>query len=427
MANEWLKPEEVQKLITSRDVYIWGAMVVGQGVCRALERHGIPVRGFIDSSSALQGAQALGYAIGAPEPVLEKAYRGEAFVIVSSGHYDLEIANECERHGVHENKGFLLCRRLCDVDPSIDVSGVCNLHCISCPCGNMETRHATGFMKAAAYGRVLDKLLAEIPLLGNIQLYTWGEPLLNPDLPEIISMTRDAGVLCALSTNLNTKKDFSQTIAARPDWFKVSASGFGPDYEITHTGGNWDLFYNNLLRLAELRELHHSEMQVMLNYHLYRRNIGEEYDKMRDLCRELGFIFRPNHAYLYPLENVMDYAEGKELSPEANQTLAMLLLDIDEGISRARDRRALPCPEERCFPISWDLKIRTCGVCYGSFLEEDFFACTVSSILEKRSKSDLCRRCKNLGLHHFTGVYLQEELIKDDHFGVCSIGGHHGS
>ena len=107
----------------------------------------------------------------------------------------------------------------------------------------------------------------------------------------------------------------------------------------------------------------------------------------------------------------MDYAEGKNISPEASRTLDMLLLDIDEGIRRAREQRALPCPEERCFPISWDLKVRTCGVCYDSFLEEDFFACTVSSILGKRSKSDLCRRCKNLGLHHFTGVYLQEKLI----------------
>ena len=75
-------------------------MIVGQGVCRALERHDIQIRGFIDSSPALQGTKALGYTIEEPVPILEKAFRREAFIIVSSGHYDLEIAKECERYGV---------------------------------------------------------------------------------------------------------------------------------------------------------------------------------------------------------------------------------------------------------------------------------------------------------------------------------------
>jgi hypothetical protein len=79
-------------------------------------------------------------------------------------------------------------------------------------------------------------------------------------------------------------------IQAQPDWLKISASGFGANYEMTHTGGKWDLFYRNLFRLQELRERYHPSMYVEMNYHLYRHNLGEDYRQMAGLCQKLGFV-----------------------------------------------------------------------------------------------------------------------------------------
>jgi hypothetical protein len=56
------------------------------------------------------------------------------------------------------------------------------------------------------------------------------------------------------------------------------------------------------------------EMYVEVNYHIYKHNTGEELTRMRDLTESLGFIFRPNYAYLYSLDNIMMYREGGELS-----------------------------------------------------------------------------------------------------------------
>ncbi|SDY31423.1 Radical SAM superfamily enzyme, MoaA/NifB/PqqE/SkfB family [Allochromatium warmingii] len=397
----------------ARAVWIWGAMIVGQGVCRALQRAGLSVAGFIDSSPAMQGQTALGYPVCAPEPVLEQAQAGNAFIVIGSGHHDQAIEAHCREQGLIAEHDYLSSRWLNDIDPSIDVSGLCNLHCISCPQGNLSDRPPTGFMALDTYNAILNKLLAELPFLGSIQLYAWGEPLLNRQLPAMIAATREAQVLSAISTNLKAARDLEAVVAARPDWIKVSASGYGESYSIGHTGGNWEQFLVNLRQLAQLREQYHPDLQIVLNYHLYRHSLGASYRAMQALCDELRLIFRPNMAYLYSLDNVLDYVEGRPLSPEAQRTLELMLLDIDSGLERARQRRHLPCPEERCLPINWDGRVRFCGVYFKPFIADDFLATPLSDILARRQGSAFCERCMSHGLHHYTAVYLEERILDD--------------
>ncbi len=407
--------EELRQFCSNKKVFIWGAMIVGQGVCRSLERIGVPVESFLDSAPALQGKSALGYYIGIPDDDVFKTVRaGNGIIIAASGHCDLEIGESCEKAGLRKGQDYILCRELNDIDPSVDVAGMCNLKCISCPRGNEKKQPAKGLMRAEKYKKVLAKLLKEIPLLGSIQLYTWGEPLLNPELPEIISMTRDARVLTAISSNLNYSKTLESVVAAQPDWFKVSCSGWGHSYELTHTGGKWDIFLANLVKLARLRDQNHPQMQITVNYHLYKHNIGEDYRRMKALCEELALIFRPSPAYLYPVDTVLDFIEGKELSPEARKTIPMLLMDLNEGIVSAKERAYLPCPEDRCFPINWDCSVRACGVYFRPFIAADFLNTPITEILKRKQRSKLCVQCKKHSLHQFTGVYLAEKQIYEE-------------
>jgi len=410
-----LSIQELREVCGEKKIFLWGAMIVGQGVCRSLERIGVPVEAFIDSASSLQGQTALGYPILKPETVFDTVLKGDGFIIVSSGHHDLEIARACEDAGLNKSEHFILCREsLNDLDPSVDVTGMCNLRCISCPRGNDHEPMAKGFMTADTYKRVLDKLLREIPLLGSVQLYTWGEPLLNPELPEIISMTHDAQVLSAISSNLNYIKNLDNVLKAKPDWFKVSCSGWEDSYEITHTGGKWSKFYPNLHKLVELRDQLHPEMQITLSYHLYKHNIGDDYKRMEELSNKLGLIFRPSPAYLYPMDTVRDYVDGKPITAEAQKTLPMLMMDLDEGIAKARERKHLPCPEERCLPIDWDGRVRACGVYYRPYVANQFLETPLSEIVDCEKKQQLCGECTGRGIHQFTSVYLPEQRISQE-------------
>ncbi len=123
--------EDIQKIIHRKRVYIWGAMIVGQGICRAFERYGLPIDAFLDSSEALQGQKALGYPIEAPTSVIHSTGHDDNVIIVASGHYDLEIEESCIKAGLQKDIHYVMSVELNDVDPSIDISGVCNLRCIS--------------------------------------------------------------------------------------------------------------------------------------------------------------------------------------------------------------------------------------------------------------------------------------------------------
>ncbi|MDZ7620731.1 MAG: hypothetical protein U1E05_27320 [Patescibacteria group bacterium] len=403
--------EQVRQFCAEKKVYVWGAMIVGQGVCRALERMDVPVEAFLDSSPELQRRKALGYRILRPDSVFATVRAGEAVIIAASGHCDLEIGGICEAAGLKKERDFILCRDVNNLDPSVDVAGRCNLHCISCPRGNEAQQPRGGFMSAATYRDVLGKLLREIPMLGSVQLYTWGEPLLNAELPEIVAATREARVLSAISSNLNYGKHLNDVIAARPDWFKVSCSGWEESYELTHTGGRWSVFLANLRKLAALRDRLHPEMQITVNYHLYRHNLGADYRRMESLCDELSLIFRPSPAYLYPADAIMDYVDGVELSENARRTIPMLLMGLEEGLAKARERASLPCPEDRCFPIDWNGAVRACGVFFRPFISENYLAEPLGDILARKRASRLCVACMRRGVHQFTAVYLPEQRL----------------
>lgn len=75
--------EELHRLCSNKKVFVWGAMIVGQGVCRSLERIGVPVDSFLDKSPSLQGGSALGYRIGKPEDVLASVRAGKGIVIAA--------------------------------------------------------------------------------------------------------------------------------------------------------------------------------------------------------------------------------------------------------------------------------------------------------------------------------------------------------
>ena len=403
--------KDLRDIIAHKQVYIWGAMIVGQGTCRALERYNIKITAFLDSSKSLHGKTALGYPILSAQKAIKEYSVYEQIIIISSGHYDLEIEKTCVDAGLIKDTHYVMSYDLNDIDPSIDISGACNLKCISCPHGNMNNHPPIGFMSSDVYQLILNKLLKELPFLGSIQLYTWGEPLLNKDLPEIIRITKEAKVLTAISSNLNVRDGYKEVVEAKLDWFKISASGYGKSYEITHTGGKWTRFLNNLHRLAELRKRYHPEMQVILNYHLYKHNCGDDYIKMKNLCEELDFIFRPSPAYLYPLDNVWNYIDNKDLSKNAQKTMDLLLMGLDKGIEKALMLKENRCPEERCLPITWDKKVRFCGVYYKPFITNNFLLTPLEEILQTRITSNFCKQCKEKGLHQFTGVYLAEKII----------------
>lgn len=408
-------PSRLQQQIAGRDVYVWGARHDGFAANLALSRFGIPQAGYLDSSMALQGTKARGLAIEVPDAFFRRVNRERGFIVIASGFFADEIADRCLREGWQKGRDFVIQGELRRFNYQVDVSGACNLRCISCPRGNAPVHRKPGFMSLATYQKLVRKILADDPWTGIITLYNWGEPLLHRELPSIIRATHDAGLLSAISSNLALEKDFEEVVRAAPTWFRISNSGWGTNYEITHTGARWGTFLANCRRLAEYRDRHAPQMFVELFFHIYAHNRGD-FPLMKALCDELGFTLRYRHAALAPLDNVERVIEGRPLAPEVEKTRALQFLSVEEvmAIAGASPERDRPCYYERHLWIDWDCTIAHCMEWYApqlTLLDRSFLEATLEEIEEARATSEHCRNCKARGIHRAYCVFADESLI----------------
>ncbi len=409
-----ISPDELKKKVVSRDIYLWGARHA-YNTQKVLERNGLAIQGFIDSSPSLENTTMNEKTIYSPAKFFNSEMSNNAFIVVTSGFYFDEISDECAKEGMVHGEDFISYTEMQMFDYQVDISGTCNLQCVSCPRGNEPEHRSTGFMKIDTYKQVVDKILREDPYAGIVTLYNWGEPLLNKDLPEIIRYTSEKGLSTAISSNLSFKKDFSEVIKAGPTWFRVSASGWEDGYEITHTKGSWKLFYENVHKLAKLRDEHSPDTIVELFYHLYKHSVGEPYEKMKALCEELGFLFRVRHAALAPLDNVERVIDGKELSAEAQKTREVQLFPVEEVMEIAQEQKDKPCFYERCLWITWDLQVPQCMEWYKpglNLVPKSFLDTPIADFVQARKVNSFCDACKSKGIHRAYVVYADEKLIE---------------
>ena len=230
--------DRLKEIVQQKSIWIWGAGNQGRGMAQSLIKMDIPLQGFVDNSLEQQQQSVLGKKVLSPDAFFRGDFKA-CFVIVASFYFEKMIMDTCLKHGLAEGEDVISYTRLKPFDYAVEVSGMCNLKCLSCPRAHGKSKHPSpGFMTLDAFKKVLSKIISESPLVGNIQLYQWGEPLLNPQLPQIIQHANAHGIKCAVSSNLNLKTDYQALIESKPEWFRISCSGIGHNYEKTHTAVN---------------------------------------------------------------------------------------------------------------------------------------------------------------------------------------------
>lgn len=389
-----------------RVTYIWGSGHFGAALSLAAARTGVELSGFVDSNFA--GREMLGFKVRDPEEVLALG-GGKVFLIVASSLHSADMSRRCEEHGFRHGHDYLT---HADIKPhhfEIDVAGSCNLKCLTCPQGNLPKPPVHTMMSVADYRLVVDKLMQENPLLPDVQIYSWGEPLLNPGLPEMIAHNASRRLATAVSSNLSLRCDLEAVVKASPTWFRVSLSGAdAATYSIIHRAGRFDLVIDNLRLLARLRAAFAPRMLVEVNYHLYKHNL-DGVPSMAGLCKELGFVFRTNYAFIDPLDDLIEYAKGRALPPLMEEGRRHLLLDIDEAMRLSRESGSRECVSENCFVIASDLSFRRCNHLFDvpcNVLADNFLETSFDDILHRAEECAICRECRALGTHRYHLSYV---------------------
>src|SRR3569833_602205 len=290
---------------------------------------------------------------------------------------------------------------------NIDLLGVCNLKCPSCPTGRREKGIVKGTMSPETLEAILQKADKEC-IIHSIGLINWTEPTLHPKLPEMVRIAKRYSKKVGLSTNLNYDADFKAIMEAEPSDMRVSLSGFTQDdYKKGHRGGDIEVVKENLKKLVK----YNVSTDIALYWHNYNDN-GHEKQAMMDLATSLGIDFHQSNAILMPVEEVMKvWRSGREGEPgsDVGTLLPRLLEDMPHAKSECSKLKGIHCSlQTRQLAIDSEGNVSVCCASYNTKLNlvGNFLTTPLKEIERRKNDSAFCRSCKELGAHVYV-LYLR--------------------
>jgi radical SAM protein with 4Fe4S-binding SPASM domain len=148
----------------------------------------------------------------------------------------------------------------------ISLTNVCNHKCMVCARRDVM-RNETGMMDLGLFKRIVAQLPNEVE---RVYLIKQGEPLLHPDLPEIMKYLKEKrpDIEVALHTNATklTKK-LSEAIVKYVDFFAASIFSINPDtYKRVHGVDQFDLVIKNVKEFLAIREKGGSKIKFFVDY-----------------------------------------------------------------------------------------------------------------------------------------------------------------
>ena len=273
----------------------------------------------------------------------------------------------------------------------VDIVGVCNLHCPSCPRGRYV--HSTGSpMKLDFFRALMEKAKRETYVTG-VSLFNWTDSLLHPEVARFIECAkRESNVPVRLSTNLNCAAHLDALSLCPPDKIIVSVSGFTQEtYRQTHKGGDIEEVKINLCRLSNCIRWDGWGTKVDVAWHRYATNLAEEYP-MREFVGRLGFRFVPCNAIYMPMESVV----GMERT-YTNETINRLYEHPADGIAKRSHIHFKYCAlRENNLAIDSQGMVGLCCATW-SGPRWDYLTTPLAEIQRKKSLEELCSRCQNTG------------------------------
>jgi len=406
--------DDARILFGEKNIYLWGAGQKGRGFYLALKRCGFSVHGFLDSSNEMIGTEFNGVKVIHPNELLNDEFAlHKAFILTAS----VDSKNK-KMFEILNSKGLIKMEQYCSIQtlsplyPTVEVTGLCNLRCSSCPRSDEDLFESGKYMSASDYNKVINKMINEIPFLYLVDLYAFGEPLLNKDLPKIIEINNNLGLASGLSTNLNNIRNLEAVLAAYPAQIRISLSGMSKEtYEITHTGGKWEKVQKNLHLLGELTHKYKNRTIIEVYFHVYKHN-RHELNAVKELCDQYGFRFHPSLAVLFS-DYALSYSETGSVPIPAKAAEQLMLLDMPTLIKDCKDQDELNCILTRIVPvINWDLSVMPCCNYSYSGIVNNYLDTPLSEIINLRTNSNLCGKCQKHSLHRWNNQIAYSDFIK---------------
>lgn len=176
-------------------------------------------------------------------------------------------------------------------DVHLELSSVCNLHCMMCPVPSRQPRYKRFLTLLDVYS--ITNLNPEVKFIG---LSNWGEPLLNPSLKEIIMFLADVhGKNVYLATN-GTLLDqaYMKLFCRYLMQVTVSVDGVHDVYSKIR-GFPYEKLERKLLKLIETRNQMKSKTKIYVNFTVSELNVDylEDFKSHAETWKADKILFQP--------------------------------------------------------------------------------------------------------------------------------------
>ena len=180
-----------------------------------------------------------------------------------------------------------------------DVSNICTLQCPLCPTGAGTPGRKKGMMPLSTFKKIIDEIGK---YLISIDLFNWGEPLLNKDIYEMISYAHGRNIVTSASTNFQhfSEEDAEKLISSGLDILILSIDGASQEsYEKYRVGGDFQRVIENISLLVKKKKERGRRHPYIRWQFLVMRHNEHEVEAARRMARELGVdSITIDHAYL---------------------------------------------------------------------------------------------------------------------------------
>jgi len=143
---------------------------------------------------------------------------------------------------------------------ALEASSACQLRCPACPNaeGKIRSTLGSGFLKFADFKSTLNNNT----YVNEVFLSEWGEPLLNPELIEMLQYAYKNGVRLIASSNLNTMTRSLAEALVKYQFHYLVCSIDGADngsYHAYRRGGSFERVIDNIKMINEFKRAYHSK------------------------------------------------------------------------------------------------------------------------------------------------------------------------
>ncbi|MCI8454951.1 MAG: radical SAM protein [Lachnospiraceae bacterium] len=296
----------------------------------------------------------------------------------------------------------------------VEILSECNLKCVMCGFGSREIfERKRGKMDVALFGKIVDEIAKRSPH-ATVAPYHHCEPLLHPQLSEMVKIIKSHNLFCEVSTNLNVAGGLKELLEAGVDSLDISVSGFYQEtYEKNHVGGDIEEVKRNLKLLHDLIKQMKTGPQITVFYHMYTDNLGEDFERMKEYVESLGFSFSPNWSRSICTEMSLKYIRETGYSRYHGETLKwfddmppltdayksgierMIYLPQDYLEGKWGETRLDECPMNgRLINIRWNGKLSLCSCTFDDRLSVyEYLTTPIEQLWEARRSHPVCREC----------------------------------